>query len=249
MIAMRRAADRRHVHLNRQDTWSTFVPADGSDAPAAGFGALKLFEESRLLPGASLSNGQRRDIEIVTYVHQGALAHDDSTGGAGVVRSGEFQRMTSNLRIRHSARNASQTEAAHIYQLLLQPAVAERDHDFEQKYFSTAERQNTLRVVASPDRRRNSLSIGLDVLVLSAILDPGQHLIHALPPGRCAWLHLVSGDATIGEFVLSTGDAVGVTSAPAVSLTANEATEILLVDLASEDAETSGRLAAKLRLL
>jgi hypothetical protein len=232
MRTLRRDAERHHACLRRQDTWSTFFSLDPATTPVAGFGNLELFEESSLPPGASLAPGPRHDVEIVTYVHHGALANEDSTGGSDVVRTGEFQRMTYNRRIRHGERNASQTAGAHVFQMSLHPSVADLDLASEQKYFSETERRGVLRVVVSQDGRHGSLRICQDVLIHSAILDPGQHLIHALMRDRIAWLHVVYGEAAVGDLVLATGDSIGVTMEPAVSLTARIETEILLIDLA-----------------
>ena len=162
---------------------------------------------------------------------KGELAQEDSTGHSGVIRAGEFQRMTTGCSVSHSERNASQADLAHVFRMYLHPSESELDCTREQKLFSVAERRGVLRIVVSPDGRKGSLCVHQDAQIYSAMFDPGQHLVHELPLGRIAWLHVVSGEATIGDLVLSTGDGVGVTDEPAVSLTAQEETEILLIDL------------------
>lgn len=230
MITLRRANERHHARRRSQEVWHTFQPAR-ADALAGGFGTLDVLDEDRLPPGAGVPRLPHRDAEIITYVREGALAHEDSMGRSGVIHAGEFQRMTAGRGIRHSETNASRTDWAHVFQIWLRPSEAGLAPGREQKRFSAAERRGGLCLVASPDARRGSLRIHQDALVYSAMLDPGQHVIHELPQGRSAWLHLVEGEVTLGDTVLTTGDGAGVTAEPAVSLTAREETEILLVDL------------------
>jgi redox-sensitive bicupin YhaK (pirin superfamily) len=230
MITLRRANERHHDRRRKQEVWHTFRP-DRADALAGGFGTLEILDEDRLPPGAVVPRHRDRDAEIVTYVREGALAHEDSTGRSGVIHAGEFQRMTAGRGIRHSESNASRTDWAHVFQIWLRPSEAGREPGHEQKRFSAAERRGALCVIASPDARRGSLRVHQDALVYSAMLDPGQHVVHELSHGRSAWLHLVQGEVTLGDSVLTTGDGAGVTAEPAVSLTAREAAEILLVDL------------------
>lgn len=230
MITLRRAKERHRDRRREQEVWHTFRP-DRADPLAGGFGALAILDEDRLPPGAGIPGHPRRDAEIVTYVREGALAHEDSTGRSGVIHAGEFQRVTAGRGVRHSETNASRTDWAHVFQIWLRPSEAGLEPGHEQKRFSAAERRGGLCVVASPDARRGSLRIHQDALVYSAMLDAGQHVIHELSRGRSAWLHLVQGEATLGDAVLTTGDGAGVTAEPAVSLTAREETEVLLVDL------------------
>jgi redox-sensitive bicupin YhaK (pirin superfamily) len=231
MITLRRAGQRHHHRRRRHEVWLTFDPQDRTDPLADGFGALESLDEDRLSPGADLQRRPHRDAEIVTYVRDGALAYDDSNGRSGVIQAGEFQRATVGRGGHHSETNASRTDGAHVFQIWLRPAQAELEAGLEQKRFSAAERRGGLCVVASPDARRGSLRIHQDALLYSAMLGPGKHVVHELQLGRSAWLHLVEGEATLGDVVLSGGDGAGLTAERAVSLTAREETEILLVDL------------------
>lgn len=230
MITLRRANERQHGRRRKQQVWHTFH-MDRAGALAGGFGALEALEEDRLPPGTGVPRHQHRDAEIVTYVREGALVHEDSMGRSGVIQAGEFQRMTARRGIRHSETNASRADWAHVFQIWLRPSEGGLELGRDQKRFSAAERRGGLCVVASPDARRGSLRILQDALVYSAMLDPGQHVIHELSRGRSAWLHLVEGEVTLGEIVLTTGDGAGVTAEYAVSLTAREESEILLIDL------------------
>ena len=231
MIALHRAKERHHIRRRKQEVWLTFCPQDRMDPLADGFGALEALDENRLPPGAGVAPHPRQEAEIVTYVLKGALAQEDSTGRSGVIQAGEFQRMTAGRRVRHSERNASQADWAHVFRMSLHPSESELDCTHEQKFFSVAERRGVLCIVASPDGRKGSLRVHQDALIYSTILDVGQHLVHELPQGRIAWLHVVRGEATLGDLVLTTGDGVGVTGEPAVSFTAQEETETLLLDL------------------
>jgi quercetin 2,3-dioxygenase len=231
MIALRRADERRHLRHHEQEAWLTFYRQDGADPLAHGFGALEILNEDRLPPGARVPLEPYHAAEILTYVLEGALAHEDSAGRSGVSQAGEFRRVTAGRGVRPSEANASRIDWAHTFQIGLHPSEAELDPSDEQRRFSAAERRGDLCVVASPDGRRSSLRIHQDALIYSALLDPGQHLIHELAPGRSAWLHVVRGETTLGDVVLTTGDGAGVSADRALSLTAREETEILLLDL------------------
>ena len=234
MITLRRAKERHHDRRCKQDLWLTFYPQDRADPLADGFGTLEILNEDRLPPGAGIPRHPHHDAEIITYVREGALAHEDSMGHSGVIHAGEFQHMTAGRGIRHSETNASRTEWAHVFQIWLRPSEAELEPSHEQKRFCAAERRGMLCVVASPDGRRGSLRIHQDALIYSAMLEPGQHVVHKLSQGRRVWLHLVRGEATLGDVVLTTGDGAGITADRAVSLTAREETEILLLDLGEQ---------------
>ena len=234
MITLRRAEERRHDRHRKRDTWFTFHPRDRADSRADRFGELESLRESRLPPGTVISEDAYHDAEIVTYVREGALAYEDAPGSSGVIQAGEFQGTTAGRGIRRSETNASRSSWARVFQLLLAPSEPGLEPGHEQKRFSTAQRRGGLCVVASADARRGSMRIHQDALMCSALLEPGQHVVHELSPGRMAWLHLVEGEVTLGDIVLTTGDGAGVTAKRAVSLTAQSETEILLVDLGEE---------------
>jgi redox-sensitive bicupin YhaK (pirin superfamily) len=231
LITLRRSAERRHLQSEKRDVWLTFSPRDRPGPPVDDFGVLAAFDEIRLPPGGGSAPDPGDEAEIVTYVYRGALAQEDSTGRSGVVQAGEFQRMTTGSGIRHKESNASRTDWAHVFRISLRPSEVGLDCTHEQDRFAAAERHNVLCVVASPDGRRRSLRLLQDTLVYSSVLDPGRHPIHELLPGRSAWLHVIRGEASLQDIILTRGDGAGVTFEPSVSLTAKEDTEILLVDL------------------
>jgi quercetin 2,3-dioxygenase len=231
MITLRKAGERHHDRRRKHEVWLTFDPHDRADPLADGFGALEVLDEGQLSPGAGLPRRRQREAEVIIYVRGGALAYDDSTGRSGVIQAGEFQRTTAGRGNYQSETNASRTNWAQVFQICLRPARDGLEPGNEQKRFSAAQRRGGFCVVASPDARRGSLRIHQDALLYSAMLDPGTHVVHELSQGRSAWLHLIEGEATLGDVVLSGGDGAGLTAERAVSLTARSETEILLVDL------------------
>jgi quercetin 2,3-dioxygenase len=242
MMTVRRGTARRFIRRRREDLWLTFDPNDQVDALSSGFGSLEMFQELRLRPGrrSGIPLRRHRDGEIVTYVHEGALLYRDSTGRSGVTQAGEFQRVNCAAGVRHSQSNASRADWAHAFQMRLRPCGGDLETEREQKRFSAAERRGVLCVVASPDGRRGSLQIGQDALISATMLDPGQHLVHEFTAGRSAWLHVIEGEATLAEVILSTGDGAGISAERAVSFTAREDTEILLVDVDERVARAPG---------
>jgi redox-sensitive bicupin YhaK (pirin superfamily) len=239
MITLCRSSERGHERLRLHESWHTF---HSKGALARGFGDLALFDENRLPPVTEVQAPRDRDAEVVTYVREGSVAYEDSTGRSGVVHAGEFDRATVGAGLRHRQTNASRVHWAQVFQIWLRPSTPHAVHAHEQKRFSAADRHGGFCVVASTDARRGSLRLDQDAVVYSALLDPGQHVVLALAQGRGAWLHVVQGGVTLDDLVLTTGDGVGVTGAPAVSLTARETTEILLVDV-------GGRLPSELALV
>lgn len=230
MLTLRRNSDRLHMQRGKQDTWLTFYRNEHAAPDGDGFGALVVFNEMLLPAGEIAAQVQGTGVEIVTYVYRGVLAQEDSEGNSGVVHSGEFQRMIIGLGVRHKEKNPSSTDDAHILKMVLRSSEAGLESVREQMRFPVAQRHNLLCVIASPDGRKKSLKILQDVLIYSSILDPGHHLVHELLPGRSAWLHVIRGEAAMQEVILTEGDGVGVTVEPSVSITAQESTELLLVD-------------------
>ena len=242
MITLRRTTERGHIQLDEQDIWLTFHLENRASAVAHGFGILSSFNEIRLPPGETCALGPGVGAEIVTYVHRGAFAQGDSTGNSGVIHSGEFQRMTVGCGVHHKETNPSRTDWAHIFRISLRPSEAGLDSAYEQMRYSVAQRHNLLCVIASRDGRKKSLRILQDAVIYSSILDPGHHLIHELLPGRSAWLHVIYGEAVLQDIILTEGDGAGITIEPSVSLTAQENTEILLVDLGPIPKPFTGRV-------
>jgi quercetin 2,3-dioxygenase len=232
MISLRRATARHHDCSRKRDVWRTFDSRDGPDCLAGGFGALETLDENRLPPRAEVGRNARGEAEIVTYVREGTVIYEDSMGYSAVIHAGEFQRMSAGPGARHSETNASRSDWAHVFQIRLRRSEAAIEPGREQKRFSAAERRGGLCIVASPDARKGSLRLHHDACMYAALLEPGQHVVHELASERAAWLHLVQGEVTLGDLVLTSGDGAGVTTERAVSLTAREDSEILMFDVA-----------------
>jgi redox-sensitive bicupin YhaK (pirin superfamily) len=231
MITLRRNTDRHHVRRGKHDSWFTFDAENPPHTRAGGFEVLFAFDEMKLPPGGVAAWVPREDAEIVTYVCEGALAQEDSSGHSGVLHAGEFQTLATGKGIRRKETNASGSDGAHFFRISLRSPEVGLERIHEQRRFGTAQRRNALCVIASPDGRKGSLRIRQDALVFSSVLEPGRHVIHELFPERRVWLHVISGEAALQEFILSPGDGVGVTAEPTASFTVHENTEILLVDL------------------
>ena len=236
MITLCRADSRHSLVRRKHQVWRTFH--DGAGGLANGFDALEVLDEDTLAPSATIRLRPDRDVEILTYVLEGALACDDASGRSGVVHAGEFQLLTSGRGGSHDQTNASRTESAHVFHLWLRPAQAGLDPRCEHKRFYAADRRGALCVVVSSDGRRGSLRIHQDLVIYSSMLEPGQHLVHELAPQRSAWLHVVRGDLTLGDHRLTAGDGAGISGERAVSLTARGATEVLLLDLHTTNSRT-----------
>ena len=231
MITLRSSKERHCEQTRKREIWHTFRAPERGHSATDHFGPLEILDEYRLPPGASVPRSSQRDAEIVNYVHEGALAYEDSLGRSGVIHAGEFQRMSGGRGVRHSETNASRTDWAHVFKIGLCPVQAGLESSHEQKRFSTAERRGGLCLVASPDARRGSLRFHQNAWMYSALLEPGQHVVHELSHRRSAWLHLVQGEVSLGDDILTSGDGAGMTAELAVSLTAREDTELLLLDV------------------
>ncbi len=231
MKTLRRANERRRARHRGHDTWVTVCAQGGTESGKDSFGMLEALSEDRLSPGASIRRHLHRDAELVTYVLTGNVATKGLDGSSNLLGPGEFQCISAGRGIRYTETNASQTASMHGFHLVLRSSQAEAKPSREQKWFSAAERRGKLCVVASGDGGRGSLRMHQDVVVYSAILESGIHIAHELLERRSAWLHIVEGEVSLGDFLLVTGDGAGVTAEHVVSFTACEETEVLFIDL------------------
>ena len=229
MMALHRAGERRYRSQDGHRSWLTFHARRGE--PRDGFGPLQRLDEEWRQAGMKSEQLRYRDAEILTYVREGAMACGDATGRTSVIQAGEIHRATSGRDLSRSEGNASAVDPVHMFQIRLQPSERRLEASSEQKRFSVAERRDNLCVVASPDGRAGSLRLHLDAVLCSALLSPGQHVVHALAAGRSAWIHVVQGEIALGNAMLITGDGAAITTARSVSLTAHGEAEILLLEL------------------
>ncbi|HZW89087.1 MAG TPA: pirin family protein [Myxococcaceae bacterium] len=232
MIQVRKSNERGHAEHGWLDSHHTFSFADYYDPKAMGFRALRVINEDRVQPAQGFGTHGHRDMEILSYVLEGGLAHKDSTGGGSVLRPGDVQRMSAGTGVMHSEFNASRTEPVHFLQIWLVPGRRGITPGYEQKHFPADQRQGRLRLIASPDAADGSVTINQDARVYSTLLGKGQAVTHALAPGRHAWVQVARGQVRLGDVVLSAGDGAAISDEQSLSLTGDEPSEVLLFDLA-----------------
>ena len=232
MKSVRKASDRGHARHGWLESFHTFSFADYHDPAHMGFRALRVINEDRVLPGQGFGRHSHRDMEIVTYVIEGALEHGDSLGTGSVIRPGDVQRMSAGTGITHSEYNASRKELVHFLQIWILPERAGIAPSYEQKSFSESERAGRLRLVGARDGRDGSVTIHQDVALYAGLLAPGESVSHELAPGRHAWVQVVRGALSQGETPLAAGDGVAISGESRVELAAREPSEVLLFDLA-----------------
>jgi redox-sensitive bicupin YhaK (pirin superfamily) len=232
MITLRRSDERHHVRRTRREEWSSFHADRSGDGFALGFGALERFDEHRLEAGASVLVRPPQGFEIVSYVLEGVVACRDSARRTAILRAGDFQRVSGGDAGGLRQSNTSRSHTAQVFQLWLRRGSSRNAPSPEQRRFSAAERRGGLRLIASEDARDGALRLAQDVLIYSALLDPGQHLVHELAARRSAWLHVIRGEVGSEDTELHAGDAASYALDRAVSVTARMPSEVLLVDLA-----------------
>src|SRR5512135_3077450 len=234
MITVRRSEERGHFDHGWLDTRHTFSFADYHDERFMGFRALRVVNEDRVRPGQGFGTHGHRDMEILSYVLEGELAHRDSTGGQGSLVPGEVQRMSAGTGVRHSEFNGSEDEPVHFLQIWLLPDRAGHAPGYEQKAFPDAGKRGALRLVASPDGADGSLTVHQDARVYATLLARGEAVERPIAPGRHAWVQVARGEATVNGTPLRAGDGAALSEEAAVRIAgAGEGlAELLLFDLA-----------------
>ncbi|HYK01186.1 MAG TPA: pirin family protein [Thermoanaerobaculia bacterium] len=231
MIEIRKSNDRgvgRHGWLTSHHTFSF---ANYYDPKQMGFRSLRVINEDTVAPGRGFGAHQHDNMEIVSIVMQGALAHRDSTGGEGVLRRGEVQRMSAGTGVVHSEFNGSDAEPVHFFQIWIMPERNGITPGYEQKLFPDEERRNRLRVVVSPEAEEGALKIHQDARLYSAILDEGARVEHTLGAGRGAWIQVVRGSVEVNGKTLNEGDGAAIEDEAMVGIVATRESEFLLFDL------------------
>ncbi len=231
MIAIRPAEERGHANYGWLDTHHTFSFNTYFDPDHMGFRSLRVINDDTVSPGQGFGTHGHRDMEIITYVLEGALAHKDSMGTGAVLRAGDVQRMTAGSGVTHSEFNDSQTEPVHFLQIWILPNANGLDPSYEEKAVPHEEKRGKLRLVASPDGHGASLRIHQDVRVYASILKIGDTFEHTLEPGRAAWIQVARGKVKVNDRSLGQGDGAAVTDEPKLRLTGDGDSEILLFDL------------------
>jgi quercetin 2,3-dioxygenase len=232
MITLRQSQERGHANHGWLDSYHTFSFANYYDPSHMGFRSLRVINEDRVQPGRGFGTHGHRDMEIITYVLEGALEHKDSIGNGEIVRPGEVQRMSAGTGIMHSEFNPSATEPVHLLQIWILPDRQGLEPSYEQKAFSVAERQGKLRLIAAKDGRDGAVTIHQDVNLYSAILQPQDRVTYQLQPNRYAWLQVARGAVALNGHSLNAGDGVAIGAAELLEISSDRDAEILLFDLA-----------------
>lgn len=232
MIKIRKAEDRGHANYGWLDTNHTFSFNTYYDPAQMGFRSLRVINEDRVEPGQGFGTHGHKDMEIISYVVEGALAHKDSSGGSEVLKPHEVQRMTAGTGIRHSEFNPSDEEEVHFLQIWIVPEKEGLEPGYEQTYYPPEEKKGRLRLVASKGGADGSVKINQDVKLFSSILDEGDAVSHSLEAGRHAWVQVVKGSLEVNGKDLAAGDGAAVSEEEFLEFRSLEAgTEFLLFDL------------------
>ncbi|MEO7036828.1 MAG: pirin family protein [Polyangiaceae bacterium] len=232
MITLRRAPERGHAQHGWLDSWHTFSFGDYHDPKHMGFRSLRVINDDSVAPGKGFPTHSHRDMEILTYVLDGALEHRDSMGNGSVMKPGDVQRMTAGTGVGHSEFNASPNEPVHFLQIWVVPEARSISPGYEQKHFSTADRQGKLRLVASRDGADGAVVVHQDLKLFAGLFAEGESASYTLAAGRHAWLHVARGKLRVNGQELATGDAVQVSDERALQLSGVHDAEVLLFDLA-----------------
>ena len=231
MTELRLARERGHAEHGWLDSWHSFSFADYYDPRHMGFGPLRVINEDRIQKGTGFGTHGHRDMEIITYVLEGALAHRDSIGTGSTIVPGDVQRMSAGTGVRHSEYNAAEG-VTHFLQIWIEPQVTGIAPSYEQKRFSAEEKRGRLRLIVSPDRREESLLIHQDARVYAGLFDGDERAELPLEPGRQGYVHVARGAITVNGHALGAGDALKA-DAGSLMLEAARSAEVLVFDLPS----------------
>jgi hypothetical protein len=231
MNAVRRSNERGHADHGWLDSYHSFSFADYFDSRHVEFGPLRVINEDRVAPGAGFGTHPHRDMEIISYVLSGELAHRDSLGTGSVIRPGDVQRMSAGSGVTHSEFNPSSTQRLHFLQIWIKPNVLGIEPSYEEKHFSDEQKQGRLALIASPDGRDGSVSINQDALLYVGRFGGQEEASMELRPNRRSYVHVVHGAVWANDIELGAGDALKVGDAPAVRIKGGQAAEVLVFDL------------------
>ncbi|HRK24021.1 MAG TPA: pirin family protein [Beijerinckiaceae bacterium] len=233
MIHVRKSAERGHANFGWLDSYHSFSFGQYYDPQFMGFGPLRVINDDRVAGGGGFPMHPHDNMEIVTYMLSGSLAHKDSLGSGSTIRRGDVQRMTAGTGIRHSEFNASATDEAHFLQIWILPEVRGLAPSYEEKHLGDAGRRGRLQLIASRGARDGSVHINQDVDLYASILNEGEKLAHTFRPGRIGWLQVALGSVAVNGSELKQGDAVAMADMDAITIEGrSKGAEILLFDMA-----------------
>lgn len=232
MITIRPSSERGHLNFGWLDTYHTFSFGHYHDAKHMGFRSLRVINDDKVAPGEGFGTHPHSDMEIITYVLEGTIAHKDSMGNGSAIRPGEVQRMTAGSGVKHSEYNASKSDELHLLQIWILPREQGLKPGYELKSFASALTPGRLVLVASDDARDGSVLIHQDAALYIAKLDPGDTISYSLKPGRASWVQVARGAITLNATKLAVGDGAAIEDESELTLKADEPSEVLLFDLA-----------------
>ncbi len=231
MIVHRKAGERGRADFGWLDSRHSFSFGQYYDPKFMSFGALRVINDDRVAADGGFDTHGHKDMEIVSYVLEGALAHRDSLGSGSVIRPGDVQVMSAGTGIRHSEFNASKTEPVHFLQIWIIPQTQGRTPGYAERHFPEVERLNQLRLIASGDGREGSLKIHQDAAIHAGLLEAGSKLAHPLKPDRRYWLQVAKGELDVNGEAAMEGDGLAIVKEETLALAAKSKSEILLFDL------------------
>lgn len=231
MLTIRKSDERGHFDHGWLNTYHTFSFDQYYDPHYMGFRSLRVINEDFVAPGRGFPMHGHRDMEIITFILEGGLKHEDSMGNGSVIRPGDVQRMTAGTGVRHSEKNASNTERVHLLQIWILPNAEGLPPGYEQKAFTEDERRGQMRLIASSDGREGSVRLNQDVNLFASILDAGQEIERAMDPARYGWIQVARGSLSVNGENAGQGDGVVVAAESNLKIKAQEDAEILLFDL------------------
>ena len=231
MITIRKSQDRGYFNHGWLKTHHTFSFSDYYDPNHIQFRTLRVINEDYVDAGQGFATHSHKDMEIITYILEGALQHKDSMGNTSIIRPGEVQRMSAGTGVTHSEFNPSQTEAVHLLQIWILPAKKELAPSYEQKTFDANGKKNRLRLVVSPKGNSEVVTIHQDALVYDAFLERGKSITHELKAGRGVWVQVTKGELEMKGNLLKAGDGASAEKEKVLQFSAQQDTEFLLFDL------------------
>jgi redox-sensitive bicupin YhaK (pirin superfamily) len=231
VIELRRGAERGYADHGWLKSFHSFSFADYHDPRHMGFGPLRVINEDRVSAGSGFGTHGHRDMEIISYVLEGALAHKDSMGNGSSIVPGDVQRMSAGTGVRHSEHNDDRSGATHFLQIWIEPAVTGIPPSYEQKHFDADAKRGRLRLIVAPDGAEGSVKLHQDARVYAALLDGAERAVHKVAPGRRAYVHVARGSISVNGEKLEAGDALKATNIAEVVLERGKEAEVLLFDL------------------
>ena len=230
-LEIRRSAERGYAEHGWLKSYHSFSFADYRDDDHIQFGPLRVINEDWIAPGMGFGTHPHRDMEIITYILEGAIAHKDSTGAGSTIRPGDVQRMSAGRGVQHSEFNPDAANQTHLLQIWIMPNVRGIEPSYEEKHFSSKERQGRLRLIASPDSAEGSVLIHQDARVFAGLLSYADSASFAVTAGRRAYLHVAQGSIRVNGELLAAGDAAKLTGAGQLELSDAKQADVLLFDL------------------